>query len=304
MKATAVDWGLLLALGLIWGLAFPVTSIATEDFPPLTLACLRLVIGALALGAFLLARGERLPPLAETRFWAFALGAAVFTNALPFSLLGFAQRHVEAGFAGVMVSTVPLFVLPLAHLFIAGERMTWRKTFGFLLGFVGIVVLIGPEVLWQIGGGIILVLAQFACLGTAFCYASGSIISKRAPERGLMRFGVASLVLAAGLMVPLTLAVEGVPAMPSAAGALAITYLGLVPTGLATIMLLTVIASAGPSFLSLVNYMVPLWAILISVLFLGEAASPRLGLALVIIMAGLAISHNLVGLRRGGHARG
>ncbi|MEL6479235.1 MAG: DMT family transporter [Pseudomonadota bacterium] len=304
MKATPRDWMMLAALGLIWGAAFPVTGVATEDFGTLTLSATRLLIGALALLAVLVIRRVSLPALSERRFWAFALAAGIVTNALPFTLLSWAQRHVDAGFAGVAVATVPLFVLPLAHVFVEGERMTWRKVMGFGLGFVGIVVLIGPQVLAGLGGSVVLILAQLACLGTAFCYASGSIIAKRAPQLGLLQFGAAGLLLGAAIALPLALMAEGMPALPSARGAVAMLYLGLVPTGVATILLLAVIASAGPSFLSLVNYQVPVWAVLLSVVFLGEAPSARLGLALVIIFLGLAVSQGMVGLRRGGHARG
>ncbi|MEM6904361.1 MAG: DMT family transporter [Pseudomonadota bacterium] len=304
MKASPRDWFLLATLGVIWGAAFPVTRVAVVDFEPFTLTAGRLAIGALALAVVLALRGEGLPGLRERRFWLFAIGAAVMTNALPFTLLSWAQRHVDASFAGVAVATVPLFVLPLAHVFVAGERMSLRKVLGFLLGFVGIVVLIGPDLSAFEVASPVLVLAQIACLGVAFCYASGSIIAKLAPQLGLLRFACASLVLATAMSLPLALVAEGLPASPSLEGLAAMAYLGLVPTGLAQVLLLSVIASAGPSFLSLVNYQVPVWAVLGSVIFLGEALNPRLGLALAIIFAGLAISQNLVGLRRGGHARG
>lgn len=305
MKATLKDWLLLAALGLIWGAAFPATRLATADFAPLTLAGLRLGIGALALGCVLLISRQALPALSERRFWVFALGAAIMTNSMPFTLLSWAQRHIDSGFAGVAVATVPLFVLPMAHLLIPGETMTWRKTIGFLLGFVGIVILIGPDVLSGIGANATLLLAQLACLGTAFCYASGSILAKRAPDRGLLPFGAAALILAACISLPLALVVEGLPTTaPSLPGLASIVYLGLVPTGLAMVMLLMVIASAGPSFLSMVNYQVPIWAVLFGVLFLAEEPSSRLWIAMAVIFFGLAISQGLVGLRRGGHARG
>ncbi|MEM6422313.1 MAG: EamA family transporter, partial [Pseudomonadota bacterium] len=84
----------------------------------------------------------------------------------------------------------------------------------------------------------------------------------------------------------------------------AVLYLGLGPTAIATVMLLAVIRSAGPGFLALVNYQVPLWAVVFGVSVLGETPSPRLGLALVIIVLGLAVAQGVLGLRRGGHARG
>lgn len=305
MKASPRDWLLLACLGLIWGASFPTTRVATEAFEPLSLAALRLVIGAAALGFVLIMRGEWLPPLSERRFWLFAIGGAIFTNAAPFTLLSWAQRHVDSGLAGVAVATVPLFVLPLAHVFVAGERMTWRKIVGFLIGFTGIVVLIGPDVLAGIGGEATIALAQLACIATAFCYASGSIIAKKAPQLGLLRFGAASLILAALMMTPAALIAEGAPDITaSTSGLIAVLYLGLIPTGLATVFLLTVINSAGPSFLSLVNYQVPIWAVIFGATFLGERVGWELGAALLLIFVGLAIGQGLVGMRRRGHAQG
>ena len=91
---------------------------------------------------------------------------------------------------------------------------------------------------------------------------------------------------------------------PSLTGMVAVLYLGLVPTALATVMLLTVIGTAGPSFLSLVNYQVPLWAVVFGVVFLGETPSPRLGIALVMILFALTVAQSRLGLRRGGHVKG
>ena len=141
------------------------------------------------------------------------------------------------------MTTVPFFVLPLGHLFVPGERMTARKTAGFALGFAGVAVLIGPAAMLELGSGDVLtLLAQVACLGVAVGYASGSIVSKRAPQLGLLRFAAASLLAAALMTMPLALAVEdpfgAAPGLPALG---AVLYLGLVPTALATVMLLLVL---------------------------------------------------------------
>lgn len=308
-RATARDWAMLLSLGVIWGCAFMMTRIATAEFGPLSIAGIRLGLGAAILWLVLRARGERLPGLrtmAESRFWLAAIAVAVLSNAAPFTLLSWAQRHIDSGLAGVFMATVPLFVLPLGHLFIAGERMRARKVAGFALGFVGILVLIGWEALTGLGtGGVTALLAQAACVGVAMCYAGGSIVSKLAPQLGLVRFATAALLLAALMTLPAAVVIEAPFArVPTLGAALALGYLGAVPTALATLLLLQVVQSAGPSFLSLVNYQVPVWAVVFGVAFLGEVPSPRLGLALVLILAGLGLAQGLLGLRRGAHARG
>lgn len=301
-----IAWVLLLALGTIWGAAFMATGIATAGFQPFTLASGRLIIGSATLLTYLALSGDRLPGFRERRFWAFAFGAAFLANALPFVSLSWAQRHVPSGLAGVFMAAVPLMVLPLGHFFVHGERMTARRVTGMAIGFAGVIVLIGPGVLAGLGaGGLTGLLAQIACLLAAFGYASGGIVSKLAPAMGLLRFAAATLLLAAMQVIPFALVFETpFAAMPGAAPLLAMLYLGVVPTALAMVMLLAVLARTGPGFLSLVNYQVPLWAILFGVVFLGEELPGRIWPALALIMAGLAISQNVLAIRRGGHARG
>lgn len=309
MTASLRDWGFLIGLGIIWGAAFMATKVAAAELPPFTISGLRLALAAAALFAILRIRGDRLPGFAtrqERLFWLAALAVGFLSNAMPFSLLAWSQRHIDSALAGVFMSVVPLFVLPLGHVFVPGERMTRRKVLGFVVGFAGVAVLIGPDAFLGLGqGGAVVLLAQAACLGVAFGYASGSIVSKRAPQLGLLRFGTAALIFSALMTLPLAFGFEAPLAeRPSPEALAAMIYLGLVPTALATLMLLKVIESAGPGFLSLVNYQVPLWAVIFGTLVMGEEPSPRLGAALALILLGLAIAQGLLGVRRGAHARG
>ena len=309
MNPTQRDWLLLFGLGVIWGAAFMATKLATLDFAPLTIAGLRLSIAAITLTTVMWLRGARFPGVTtprERQFWLAALAVGFLANVLPFTTLSWAQRHIDSGLAGVLMTTMPLIILPLGHFFVPGERITLRKLAGFLIGFAGVGVLIGPDAFLSLGtGSSLALLAQASCFLAAFGYASGSIVSKRAPQLGLLRFGAAALILAALMAVPLALALENpFKVAPSPAGLAAVLYLGLVPTALATVMLLAVISSAGPGFLSLVNYQVPLWAVVFGVTFLGETPSPRLGIALVMILFALTVAQSRLGLRRSGHVKG
>ena len=309
MNPTQRDWLLLFGLGVIWGAAFMATKLATADFAPLTIAGLRLGVAAITLSAVMWLRGTRFPGIAtprERQFWLAALAVGFLANVLPFTTLSWAQRHIDSGLAGVLMTTMPLIILPLGHFFVPGERITLRKLAGFLIGFAGVGVLIGPDAFLSLGtGSSLALLAQASCFLAAFGYASGSIVSKRAPQLGLLRFGAAALILAALMAVPLALALENpFKVAPSPVGLAAVFYLGLVPTALATVMLLAVIGSAGPGFLSLVNYQVPLWAVVFGVTFLGETPSPRLGIALVMILFALTVAQSRLGLRRSGQVKG
>jgi len=286
-----VNWLRIGALGLIWGASFTTLSVALRDVGPFTVAAVRITLGAAFLLALLRIWGLRLPPVGpgpERRFWAFALFMALFSNVIPFSLLGWAQQSVASGFAGVCMAAVPLLILPLAHVLVPGERMNLRRLCGFALGTAGVVVLIGLDA-FESTGKELESLARLACLGAAMCYAMGSIATRLCPPVHLLALAAAVMTLAAGIIVPVALIVEGLPTSVSLQGFLSLVYLGILPTGVAQLLLVQTTRDAGPSFFGLVNYMVPVWAVILGVGLLSEAVPPQLFLALPMILAGVAI---------------
>ena len=299
---TPLAWALLCLLGLIWGGSFLGVEMALTGFGPLTVAALRITTAAIILIAVAMISGDGLPPTGTTRgrrIWLYCLGMAVFSNALPFSLLSWGQEHVTSGYAGITMAVVPLLVLPLAHFFVPGERLTTRKGFGFLIGFVGVVLLTGPGAVIGAVNDDLVGLARIACVTASASYACGAIITRLAPSGPYLSFAAAGLLLASCMIVPIALLVEGVPAWPDLPALLGVLYLGLFPTALATFLLVYVIQSAGPSFMSFVNYQVPVWAILIGMVVLDERLPPQFIGALALILAGLAVSQARLARRTG-----
>ncbi len=289
----AANWAKLLFLGVIWGASFMAVTVALQGFGPMSIAALRIFSAALCLLVLVYAMGIGLPSL-RTRagriIWACALGMGFFTNALPFSLLSWGQTYVASGFAGVCMAVVPLFVLPLAHVLVPGEQMTLRRTISFLIGFAGVVVLIGLDA-FRSAGTDFESLARLACLGASLCYAIGSIITRLCPQVNMLSLSAAALSCGALIIVPAALWQEGLPRnLPPRDALLAVAYLGLVPTALAQVLLVQVARSAGPAFLSTVNYQVPVWAVLFGALILNESLPPQLFAALALILGGLVLS--------------
>ncbi|MCH8465097.1 MAG: DMT family transporter, partial [Roseinatronobacter sp.] len=276
-RPTLGNWIGLIALGLIWGASFLGVAIALEGFTPVWLAAVRIVIGALTLSAIAAALKVRVP--VSGGVLAFAAGMGVFSNALPFFLLGWSQQHVSSGFAGITMAAIPLFVIGFAHFLIPGEGLSRQKSLGFMLGLIGVGVLIGPGVL-AASGSEFEGLARLGCLAAALSYAVGAILTRRCPDVHPVGFGVLALWVASAIMLPAALITEGLPQMPAMRPFLAVLYLGLLPTGYATYLLVGIIRSAGPSFLSQVNYHVPVWSVLLGVLVLNEDLPGRFVLAL------------------------
>lgn len=286
------NWIKLILLGMIWGASFMFVTIALDGFGPMTIAACRITIGAVLLSLILRMRGKHLPRFkAENgaKIWAAAIGMGFFTNALPFSLLSWAQTYVASGFAGVCMAVVPLFILPLAHFLVPGEVLNLRKAIGFLIGFVGVVVLIGFDALASVGGSLE-PFARLACIAAAMCYAIGSIITRLCPQVDLMALSAAALLTGSAMIIPIALWHEGLPTSPGLLPLVAILYLGTLPTAVAQLLLVQVIKSAGPSFMSLVNYQVPVWSVVFGALLLNEALPPQLVISLALILGGLALS--------------
>lgn len=294
-----VNWLRIVVLAAIWGASFMSISVALEGVGPLTVAAARLGLGAAFLVILSFATGHGLPPVRGRpagRIWAFVLAMALFSNAVPFALLSWGQQVVASGFAGVCMAVVPLLVLPLAHVFVPGEVMTLRRLLGFAIGTGGVIVLIGPGAFASTGAEME-TLAKLACVGAAGCYAVGGIFTRLCPAVDLLALAAAVLMVAAGIAAPLAFYVEGWPADVPPRSLAALLYLGLLPTGVAQILLVTVIRDAGPVFLGLVNYQVPVWSVIFGVALLGEPLPPSLLLAMGLILTGVALSQ-LGALRR------
>lgn len=272
MRMTLQDWALLFLLSVLWGGSFFFAAIAVQELPPLTVVALRTGIAALALVVILRMRSEA---------WPFAKGAVVaffvmglLNNLLPFSLLFWAQTTIPSGLASILNATTPIFSIIVAHFLLADERMAANKAIGILFGFLGVVVLLGGDVL---NGASIASLGMLACLGAALSYGFAGVYGRRFKAMNLTATQVAfgQLVATTLMMVPIISAVDRpwalpVPSLPVIASVLA---LAIVSTALAYVIFFRILASAGAVNVALVTLLVPVSAILLGTFILGEQLS-------------------------------
>lgn len=285
---TPKSWLMVAALGITWGATFLVIEIALRGISPFWLAAGRISFAALLLGAVWGLRGGKLW-LSPTRNWPALLAVGAFSSAVPFMLLSWGQQFVTSGFAGVSMAAVALMVLPLAHVLVPGERLTPRKTLGFVVGFVGVVVLIGGQA-FESSGTAGETWGRLACLSAAGCYAVSSVLVRRLPPVDPIGLAAVLLIIGAGIVLPAAWAVEGPPPLPPRDTLIALAVLGLIPTAGANLLRILVIRTAGPTFMSLTNYQVPVWSVIFGALILNEPLPPSLLGALVLILAGVALS--------------
>jgi drug/metabolite transporter (DMT)-like permease len=217
----------------------------------------------------------------------YLIAIGILNTALPFALLSWGQQFVPSAFAGISMAALPLFVLPLAHVF-TDEKLKLRNTLGVTLGFIGAIVLIGPGVL-RIGTGME-PLGQIACLAASISYAISSVMTRRCPPIDPITMAALLLTIGTITLIPAMLIFEGVPTLGDTRPTIAIIVLGFIPTALAALIRVATIRSAGAVFMTLVNYQVPLWSMLFGVLVLNEVLPLRFFAALGLILIGLLIS--------------
>jgi drug/metabolite transporter (DMT)-like permease len=287
---TARSWLMVAILGFTWGGTFLITEIALEGITPFWLAAGRISFASMLMYAIWKARGAPLfveKPSNSTKVNMAVMGA--LSSAIPFMLLAWGQQYVTGGFAGVSMAAVALMVLPLAHFLVPGERLTWRKSLGFLIGFAGVVVLIGAQA-FESTGASLETAGRFACLAAAMCYGLNSILMRRLPAVDTIGLSTVLLLMSVVIVIPVALIVEGLPPMPDPKTLIVIILLGLIPTAAANFLRTLVIRSAGPVFMSLTNYQVPVWSVVLGAVLLGEPLPASLLWAMMLILAGVGLS--------------
>ena len=277
------DFLLLVILSAILGASFLLTEISIRSFSPLVVVAARLWIAALVLLGWLLFTGARLP--GRGRHWYAIAASALFGNALPFSLITWGQVRVTPGITAIFMAVMPLATILLAHVYTRDERLNPAKVIGVLLGLVGVVVLVGPAHLNGIGHEW---LHQLAIACAALCYAVNAIVTKHLVGIPKIPLLSALLLIASLLMLPAMLLMPAQPSHPSLAGSVAVLISALGPTALAALMIVIIVERQGASFLSQINFLVPLFGVIFAWIFLHELLPPSAWMALVLILLGVA----------------
>jgi drug/metabolite transporter (DMT)-like permease len=287
-SATLSDWTALFALTVFWGTSFLFIELALQAFPPAVLVLARIGLGAFALAGFMALRGVEWPRSLKT--WASWAVIAVLGVLLPMSLVAWGQQHIDSAEAGVLMAISPLFVYTLGHFLLPGERLTPWRLGGFLFGFAGVVLVIGPGAFGDWSGNAHL-LGALAVLGSALSYSLNSIYARRIATQDPMALATGMMLLATVFAMPTGLSQLGAVSWPPGAMPLvAIAILGLICSGFASVLYFRLIQGPGPGFTTLVTYLVPAWAVLAGSVVLQEDLSSRVYLGLGLILGGIGLS--------------
>ncbi len=285
-----IDYLMLVGLAAIFGGSFMLTKVAVMDIPAATLVTIRLGLAAMMFFVVMKVKGQSMPPFGW--IWVAIAGAALFGNSLPFFLISWGQERVDAGLAAILMATMPLMTIVIAHFLTQDEKLNRYKSIGFLLGLLGVAVMIGFDKLATLGEETI---RQYAITGGALCYAISAIITKRLvhlPRYGLM---TALMVLSTLIILPVAFVSDDLPnilahGFPGNSAVMAAIALAILPTAIGTILVFKIVARQGASFLSQINFMVPVFGVFWSILFLSEILPQSAAIALVLILVGVAIA--------------
>ena len=299
-QRTSAEWLMLAALVAMWGSSFMFIKLGVASVPTATLVAARLILGAAILLTVVYLRGARLPALtrANARVWGNYLIMALLGNCIPFTSITWGQQRTDSALAGILMAVMPLTTVVLAHFFVKGEHMTRARAGGFALGFVGIVVLMGPTAIMGIADSGLASASQLAILFGAVCYAANSVLTRNLARGDDVMVASAAMLLVASLVAtPVALWLDRPWLLaPSTSSTAAIVWLGVGPTAIATVVYFKLIASAGPTFMSLVNYMSPVVAVFLGVALLGEAPGAHAYVALGLILIGIGVSQGVFAL--------
>lgn len=261
------EWGMLLLLGVIWGGSFFFARIAVAEIPPLTLVLLRVGIAAIALHLYLLVRGPSFR--LSLPHWPLFIALGLSNNVVPFSLIFAGQTVLGAGLSAVLNATTPFWTIIIANLVTSDEKLTWNKLAGVLLGIAGTAVMIGPGVLAGIGGP---AWAKFALVGAAISYALALMVARRFKGVPPTIVATGQLTASTVVMIPVALVAVDFTTLASVSPGVwaAVFGIALVSTAYGYLLYFTLIERSGATNASLVTLIVPVSAILLGAIFLGE----------------------------------
>ncbi len=288
-RATIKDWFVLFSLTIFWGTSFVFNELALAAVPPSVLVMVRLLLGFLVLLAALLASRQGLPR--PSRAWLPWLVIALLGTFLPMRLTAWAQLFIGSAETGVLMAITPLMVFALSWIFLPQERASGWQFLSLLFGFAGVFLLVAGDMPSGLRNNPHL-FGLLAVLVAAFCYAMNSVYARRfAASQSPLVLATGTMLLASLLTAPAALADLSMVLWPLPLSAVvALLMLGLVSTGLASVLYFRLVQGPGPVFTAQVTYGVPAWAVLAAAWVLQEPIGTRILLGLALILLGVALT--------------
>ena len=275
------EWVMLLLLSCFWGGSFFFFKILTTALPPFTIVLGRVGIAALALNLYLIARRDFMP--SSLALWRSFLVMGILNNVIPFTLIVFGETRIDSGLASILNASTPVFAILSAHMLTQNEKLSWNKGLGVAFGFAGVTLLIGPEALKGLANADLY--GELACLLGALTYGFAGIYGRRFKGLAPIKIATGQITASTLFMLPLTALVDRPWTLPMPEPHIWAALLGiaLVCTALAYMLFFRILGAAGATNVQLVTFLVPISALILGWLFLGEhlALNALIGMAMI-----------------------
>ena len=277
-----IDYSLLTLLAIIWASAFFNIKIATYSFGPVTIAFLRVFFGALPVLLICYFKKIKIEAFSKDWHWFALIG---FINLVaPFFLIAYGVKSVQSNLAAILMSTTTLSSTVLGHFYTKNERFNLTRTIGILIGFSGIVYLFSDNFLINENnfGSALLIL-----LGST-CYVVGGVLTLKISKKKNENVTGSILIWATIILIPLVSFIEQpwntVPRLDST---ISVIYLGLVSTGIAWLLRFRILTTNGLIFQSQVSYLIPIFGVILSYIFLREIITTKVLISLIAVIIGI-----------------
>ena len=285
-EAKSADVLLLLLLGGIWGSSFFNIKIATNSYEPYTLALIRVIFATITLLAVSFFYKIQIQAFSEKRWKIYAL-VGMCNIVIPFSLIAIGTNKVDSYLAAILMSTTPLTGSILAHIFTKDEKITFLKSIGIILGFIGVTLLFFDKVIVNESNYIF---AIIILIGSTFYSISGIIILKYLKKSGNINVTTSTLIWSVIFLLPMSFIFESpLDSIPTLSSTLSLIYLGVVATGYAWWLRFKILAKNGIVFQTQVAYLIPIFGVIFGTLILNEQITWKVLASLVIIILGIYI---------------
>jgi drug/metabolite transporter (DMT)-like permease len=292
--APSLEFGLLLLLGVLWGIPYALTKISLETIPPITLVAARVSLAAAALWIMAILLGRKFPQRWEIVGQLFIQGAVACV--IPYTLIAFGQRSLDSALAAILNSTTPLFVCLISVILTHHEPMTLRRLSGVMIGLGGVVVIAGASAFAGLGRE---TAGQAAVILATFSSAVSVIYGRRFAEVAPEVAAAGMLTCAAVVLVPLCFLVEEPwHVAPSIASLTALLVNAVVATALGFVVYFRLIHMIGSMGTASVGYLKPGVGVLIGCALMGESLTWTLALGLLAILFGVAAIHENISIPR------
>ena len=281
-QPTITDYIFLVVLALIWASAFFNIKIATYSYGPVTIAFLRILLGAIPVIGLCFFKKIKIEAFSKDWYWFAAIG--IINLVIPFFLIAYGVQKVQSNLAAILMASTPLSATVLAHFFTNNEKINFIKVLGVMIGFSGIVFLFSDNILINENN----IISALLILGGSTFYVIGGLLTLKVSNKKNENVTASILIWATIFLLPITAYTEQPWNLnPRLDSTISLIYLGIFSTGLAWLMRFRILKNNGLVFQAQVAYLIPIFGIILGYIFLNEIITSKVIVAVIAVVLGI-----------------